>query len=140
MNFYYFPLLIDFIIDSGFEPIHSPKKICMLVAQVCNEARAGRVRKLPPAAPVPTLENIVFTVASPSTSSGGKKSVGSSEKAAKVDPIDGECESMKVESDEGMAKESNNVGSGEQIDGSGGNDAKATNEPESVGIDAPAND
>ncbi|ODM89968.1 hypothetical protein Ocin01_16714 [Orchesella cincta] len=37
--------MVDFIADSGFEPHYSKKKIYMIVGQVCNEARAGRVSR-----------------------------------------------------------------------------------------------
>lgn len=37
--------MVDFIAESGFEPHYSKKKIYMIVGQVCNEARAGRVSR-----------------------------------------------------------------------------------------------
>lgn len=37
--------MVDFIADSGFEPHYTKKKIYMIVGQVCNEARAGRVSR-----------------------------------------------------------------------------------------------
>jgi hypothetical protein len=40
----------EFISSSGFDADYTKKKIYMVVGQVCNEARAGRVRKLLPSA------------------------------------------------------------------------------------------